>query len=56
MTAENMECAFGLNGRVMKDELPSSSELIPLARFYHASAKGISMSTAAFSENIAEYI
>ena len=56
MAAENMECAFGLNGRVMKDELPTSSELIPLARFYHAPPKGVSMSSAAFSENIAKNI
>lgn len=56
MTAKNMKCAFGLNSRVMKDELSSSSKLVSLTHFYHASTKGVSMGTAALAENISEYI
>jgi hypothetical protein len=51
-----MKCTFGLNSRVMKHELSSSSKLISLAHFYHASAKGVPMGTAALTENISEDI
>ena len=54
MAAEDMKCSFGLKGRVMKDELSSPAEFIPLSYFYHTSAEGIQMSTSTFSENVAE--
>ncbi len=54
MAAECMKCAFGLDRSVMKDELSSAPELVPLAHFYHAPAEGVAMGPAAFAENIPE--
>ena len=56
MAAEYMKRAFRLNSGVVKDELPSTTELIPLARLNHAPAEWVPLSAAAFSEDIAENV